>query len=125
MNDYYFFAQKFSDFIVCSGNLEDTGSDELLNFSVDDWVTHGSLTSSGVLLHITKHLHDGWVAHDILDLRVSHGVGHALLIVAGRCMCIALNQLHRLSVAILALFVVLINLEALLEGFHRLVELFL
>ena len=111
--------------LAISGNFEDTCSDKLLNLCIDIWVFHSGLACCRVLLHVSEHLHNRWIPHDVLNLGVSNCMRHSLLVVARRSVRLSLNEHHSFLCAILALFIVGVDFESLLEGLHRLVVLFL
>lgn len=75
-------------------------------------------------MHISKHLLDSGVSHDVLDLGVGHSMGVPLLVVICTGMGSGVNQTDGPLIALLAVFVVRVHLHALLESFHCFVILF-
>ena len=111
--------------INLSSSLNDTSSYKLLDFGHNYWVFERCLASHWVFLHITEHLHDAWVSHDVLNLRVGHGVGHSLLVVTARGMGRTVNCIHGLREPSLDLSVIWLEGHGLLPRFHCLVILLL
>lgn len=77
---------------------------------------------SAFVAHVAQHLLDYWVGHHLTNLRVSHSVGHSLLVVAGvLCAYVLLDQLGSTSSTLNAVLVTGLQLKARLERLHRFV----